>query len=64
MTAGLEFQDVTWDKELIDASTARRINKPHPLDTIVTTNLHADFLSDLAAALAGSGSSARSDGMA
>jgi tartrate dehydrogenase/decarboxylase / D-malate dehydrogenase len=49
-----EFLDVTWDKELVDASTARMINKPQTLDTIVATNLHADILSDLAAALAGS----------
>ena len=49
-----EFPDVSWDKELVDASTARMINKPATLDTIVATNLHADILSDLAAALAGS----------
>ena len=49
-----EFADVTWDKELVDASTARMINRPASLDTIVATNLHADILSDLAAALAGS----------
>jgi tartrate dehydrogenase/decarboxylase/D-malate dehydrogenase len=30
------------------------IMKPQSLDTIVATNLHADILSDLAAALAGS----------
>ncbi|MEN5163593.1 MULTISPECIES: tartrate dehydrogenase [Achromobacter] len=49
-----EFPDVTWDKELVDAATARMVNKPASLDTIVATNLHADILSDLAAALAGS----------
>jgi tartrate dehydrogenase/decarboxylase / D-malate dehydrogenase len=49
-----EFPDVIWDKELVDASTARMINHPATLDTIVATNLHADILSDLAAALAGS----------
>ena len=49
-----EFPDVQWDKELVDASTARMINRPASLDTIVATNLHADILSDLAAALAGS----------
>lgn len=49
-----EFPDVTWDKELVDAATARMVNKPATLDTIVATNLHADILSDLAAALAGS----------
>jgi tartrate dehydrogenase/decarboxylase/D-malate dehydrogenase len=49
-----EFPDVTWDKELVDAMTARMVNRPASLDTIVATNLHADILSDLAAALAGS----------
>ncbi len=49
-----EFPDVTWGKELVDAATARMVNKPATLDTIVATNLHADILSDLAAALAGS----------
>ena len=49
-----EFPDVTWDKELVDAATARMVNRPATLDTLVATNLHADILSDLAAALAGS----------
>ncbi|QMV74789.1 tartrate dehydrogenase [Comamonas piscis] len=49
-----EFPDVHWDKELVDAATARMVNEPASLDTIVATNLHADILSDLAAALAGS----------
>ncbi|MEO6566657.1 MAG: tartrate dehydrogenase [Casimicrobiaceae bacterium] len=49
-----EFSDVSWDKELVDAATARMVNRPASLDTIVATNLHADILSDLAAALAGS----------
>ena len=49
-----EFPGVTWDKELVDACTARMVNRPASLDTIVATNLHADILSDLAAALAGS----------
>jgi tartrate dehydrogenase/decarboxylase/D-malate dehydrogenase len=49
-----DFTDVTWDKMLVDAMTARMVQKPHTLDTIVATNLHADILSDLAAALAGS----------
>jgi len=49
-----EFPDVRWDKELVDAATARMVNRPASLDTIVATNLHADVLSDLAAALAGS----------
>ena len=49
-----EFEDVTWDKMLVDAMTVRMVMKPQSLDTIVATNLHADILSDLAAALAGS----------
>ncbi|MEI8029793.1 MAG: tartrate dehydrogenase [Comamonadaceae bacterium] len=49
-----EFPDVKWDKELVDAATARMVNRPASLDTLVATNLHADILSDLAAALAGS----------
>ncbi|KAL8399805.1 hypothetical protein RB594_000281 [Gaeumannomyces avenae] len=49
-----EFPEVTWDKMLVDAMTARMVLKPESLDTIVATNLHADILSDLAAALAGS----------
>ena len=49
-----EFPDVTWDKVLVDACTDRMVNRPASLDTLVATNLHADILSDLAAALAGS----------
>jgi len=49
-----EFPDVIWDKMLVDAMTMRMVMKPQTLDTIVATNLHADILSDLAAALAGS----------
>ncbi|MEY4652716.1 MAG: hypothetical protein RI884_1297 [Pseudomonadota bacterium] len=54
MQVSREFPDVTWDKELVDAATARMVNRPASLDTLVATNLHADILSDLAAALAGS----------
>lgn len=49
-----EFPDVAWDKMLVDAMTVRMTLNPRSLDTIVATNLHADILSDLAAALAGS----------
>ncbi len=49
-----EFADVAWDKMLVDAMTMRMTLKPASLDTIVASNLHADILSDLAAALAGS----------
>ena len=49
-----EYPDVVWDKELVDAMTVRMVRRPASIDTVVATNLHADILSDLAAALAGS----------
>ena len=49
-----DFPDVTVDKMLVDAMTVRMTMDPRSLDTIVATNLHADILSDLAAALSGS----------
>lgn len=49
-----DYPDVTTDKMLVDAMTARMVLNPKSLDTIVATNLHADVLSDLAAALSGS----------
>jgi tartrate dehydrogenase/decarboxylase/D-malate dehydrogenase len=49
-----DFPDVRWDRELVDAMTVRMVNAPKSIDTVVATNLHADVLSDLAAALAGS----------
>ena len=51
---GREFPLVETDKMLVDAITTRMVGKPKTLDVIVATNLHADILSDLAAALAGS----------
>ena len=49
-----EFPDVSWDKMLVDAMTVRMVKDPKSIDTVVATNLHADILSDLAGALAGS----------
>jgi tartrate dehydrogenase/decarboxylase/D-malate dehydrogenase len=49
-----DFPDVTVDKELVDAMTTRMVLKPRSIDVVVATNLHADILSDLAVALAGS----------
>ena len=49
-----EFPDVTSDKMLVDAMTMRMVLRPQTLDAIVASNLHADILSDLAAAVAGS----------
>jgi len=49
-----DFPDVTWDRELVDAMTTRMVLKPKTIDVVVASNLHADILSDLAAALSGS----------
>ncbi|WP_338662121.1 tartrate dehydrogenase [Pararoseomonas sp. SCSIO 73927] len=49
-----DYPDVTWEKELVDAMAARMVRKPASIDTVVATNLHADILSDLAGAVAGS----------
>jgi isocitrate/isopropylmalate dehydrogenase len=51
---GNDFLDVEVDKMLVDAMTTRMVLQPETIDTVVATNLHADILSDLAAALAGS----------
>ena len=48
------YPEVTTDRELVDAVTTTMTLKPERLDTIVASNLHADILSDLAAALSGS----------
>jgi len=48
------YPDVRTDRQLVDAVTTTMTLKPSTLDTIVATNLHADILSDLAAALSGS----------
>ncbi|HTW84637.1 MAG TPA: tartrate dehydrogenase [Candidatus Sulfotelmatobacter sp.] len=49
-----DFPDVTMERELVDAMSARMVMKPKSIDVVVATNLHADILSDLAAACAGS----------
>ncbi len=49
-----QYPTVTWEKELVDAMAARMVQKPASIDTVVATNLHADILSDLAGAVAGS----------
>jgi tartrate dehydrogenase/decarboxylase / D-malate dehydrogenase len=49
-----DYPDVHTDRELVDAVTTRMVLKPQTLDVVVATNLHADILSDLAAALSGS----------
>jgi tartrate dehydrogenase/decarboxylase/D-malate dehydrogenase len=49
-----DFPDVKTQRVLVDAVTTVMVLKPGSLDTIVASNLHADILSDLAAALSGS----------
>lgn len=49
-----DYSDVQTERVLVDAMTERFVNTPESIDTVVATNLHADVLSDLAAALSGS----------
>ena len=49
-----QFPELTVERMLVDAMTARMVTRPGSIDTVVATNLHADILSDLASALAGS----------
>jgi tartrate dehydrogenase/decarboxylase / D-malate dehydrogenase len=49
-----EFPAVKTDRILVDAATTRMVLKPEAIDVMVASNLHADILSDLAAALSGS----------
>ncbi len=49
-----DFPDVATDRVLVDAATTRMVLQPETLDVVVASNLHADILSDLAAALSGS----------
>ncbi len=48
------YPEVQTERVLVDAMTTRMVLRPESLDTVVATNLHADILSDLAAALSGS----------
>jgi tartrate dehydrogenase/decarboxylase/D-malate dehydrogenase len=49
-----DYPDVETQRVLVDAMTTLMVLKPWSLDVVVATNLHADVLSDLAAALSGS----------
>jgi len=49
-----DFPEVKTQRILVDAVTTVMVLKPASLDVIVASNLHADILSDLAAALSGS----------
>jgi tartrate dehydrogenase/decarboxylase / D-malate dehydrogenase len=48
------YPEVRWRFELVDAMTTRFVLSPESIDVVVATNLHADILSDLAAAVSGS----------
>jgi tartrate dehydrogenase/decarboxylase/D-malate dehydrogenase len=48
------YPDIQTERVLVDAMTTRMVLKPASIDTVVASNLHADILSDLAAALSGS----------
>lgn len=49
-----DYPDVEAESCLVDAMAARMVLHPEDLSVIVATNLHADILSDLGSALAGS----------
>jgi tartrate dehydrogenase/decarboxylase/D-malate dehydrogenase len=48
------YPEVATQRVLVDAMTTVMVLKPASLDVMVASNLHADILSDLAAALSGS----------
>lgn len=49
-----DYPEVETQRVLVDAMTTLMVLKPLTLDVMVASNLHADILSDLAAALTGS----------
>jgi tartrate dehydrogenase/decarboxylase/D-malate dehydrogenase len=49
-----DYPDVELESLLVDAAAARFVLDPGSLDVVLGSNLHADILSDLAGALAGS----------
>jgi tartrate dehydrogenase/decarboxylase/D-malate dehydrogenase len=49
-----DYPDVSTERVLIDAMTARFVLRPESLDVVVASNLFADILTDLGAALCGS----------
>ncbi|HET7699540.1 MAG TPA: isocitrate/isopropylmalate family dehydrogenase [Candidatus Limnocylindria bacterium] len=50
---GAEFPDVRRDAMYVDATCMWMVQKPEQFDTIVTTNLFGDIITDLGAALVG-----------
>jgi tartrate dehydrogenase/decarboxylase/D-malate dehydrogenase len=57
VVAGLqrdEFADVTVERTHVDAMAARMVARPEAIDVVVASNLFADILTDLGAAIQGS----------
>lgn len=50
----VEYPEVTTERVLVDAMAYRFVLRPESLDVVVASNLHADILTDLGAALCGS----------
>jgi tartrate dehydrogenase/decarboxylase/D-malate dehydrogenase len=48
-----EFPDVRYERVLVDALAARMIRNPESLDVVVASNLFADILTDIGAAIQG-----------
>ena len=49
-----DYPDVETESVLVDAMAAKFVLNPEDLDVVVASNLHADILSDLGSAMAGS----------
>lgn len=49
-----DFPSVRWERVLVDALAARMVTDPASLDVVVASNLFADILTDIGAALQGS----------
>ncbi|GAA1815677.1 MULTISPECIES: tartrate dehydrogenase [Brevibacterium] len=49
-----DYPDVATESVLVDAMSAKFVLRPEELSVVVASNLHADILSDLGSALAGS----------
>jgi tartrate dehydrogenase/decarboxylase/D-malate dehydrogenase len=49
-----DYPDVATESVLVDAMSAKFVLRPEDLSVVVASNLHADILSDLGSALAGS----------
>jgi tartrate dehydrogenase/decarboxylase/D-malate dehydrogenase len=49
-----EFPDVQVERVLVDAMAARMVSRPDSIDVVVASNLFADILTDLGAAIQGS----------